>query len=132
MKLITPVASAQVNKHHRLKLSLIAIVSLTWSSFIGLCVMLGLPILGLMLSREKSQEINDFLTEHNMNYLLDHLIQTDLVSTGIMSGFAYGLFSLLGRHRELFIRLRQRRFNKLMAGQGVGAAHSTSGEDTAP
>lgn len=132
MKLTPLRAPLSVNKQNRFTRSLLAVMSLIWSSLIGLCVFLGLPILGFMLSRGSSHEINDLLTEVNINYLLDKLIQMDWVSLGILYGFAYGLFSLLVKHREYFEQLRQRRLAKRMTGQGVGAAHSLSGEDTAP
>ncbi|QXR34692.1 hypothetical protein EGK70_012500 [Alcaligenes aquatilis] len=132
MELIPKNTLSPVNKKSRFTRTLFAITSLIWSSFIGMCVFLGLPILGFMLSRGKSHEVNDLLTELNINYLLDQLIQMDWVSLGGLYGFAYGLFSLLVKQREYFEQLRRRRFKQRMAGQGVGAAHSPLGEDTAP
>ncbi len=132
MNLTPHTTRSPVKKHSRFTQGLIAVASLIWSSFIGLCVFLGLAIIGLMLSRGKSHEINDLLIEQNINYLLDQLIQMDWMSLGIMCGFAYGLFSLLAKHREYFERLRLRRYQKRMAGQGIGAARSLPNEDTAP
>ena len=109
MELTPKTILSPVNKRSRFTRTLFAITSLIWrSSFIGLCVFLGLPILGFMLSRGKSHEINDLLTEVNINYFLDELIQIDWVSLGFLYGFAYGLFSILVKHREYFEQLRRR------------------------
>ncbi len=132
MELSSKTMISPANKRSRFTRTLLAITSLMWSCFIGLCVFLGLPILGFLLSRGKSHEINDLLTEVNINYFLDELIQMDWVSLGILYGFAYGIFSILVKHREYFEQLRRRRYQKRMAGQGVGAARSLPDEDTAP
>lgn len=132
MELISKKTPSPVNKQSRFSRTFFAITSLIWSSFVGLCVFLGLPIIGFMLSRGKSHEINKALNDMNINYLLDQLIEADWVSLGILYGFAYGLFSLLVKHREYFEQLRRRCYKQRMAGQGVCAAHSPWGEDTAP
>lgn len=108
MILIPKKTPSPVNKQSRFSRTFFAITSLIWSSFVGLCVFLGLPIIGFMLSRGKSHEINKALNDMNINYLLDQLIEADWVSLGILYGFAYGLFSLLVKHREYFEQLRRR------------------------